>query len=210
MPHKLDGELGDGYAWCAPLGTAHARQDPLKMLASCCPPPNTLHDHDIAITHTHLYTVWPMLLFAACSLLLCCLVIKFSSPCFSVSLSLKHGHARASPPRLASQRRGDSRPAGRARAVAGAHKAPLLAAAACRRGGCVVDCLERGQPPRSLAQSGGADAWRKVGGRAWGHGLLLPGTTHACPRPVDLTIQRARKAAAANSTACTADGMRPA
>ena len=25
MPHKLDGELGDGDAWCVPLGTAHAR-----------------------------------------------------------------------------------------------------------------------------------------------------------------------------------------
>ena len=90
-----------------------------------------------------------------------------------------------------------------------AHKAPLKVHKACRAGRA-ADCLGRGQPPRSLAQGGGADAWRKAGGRTWGHGLLLPGTTHACPRPVDLTIQRARKAAAANSTACTADGMRPA
>ena len=110
---------------------------------------------------------------AACSLLLCCLVIS----CLRVSRFLclsSMGHARASPPRPASQRRGDSRPAGRARAVAGAHKAPLLAAAACRRGGCVVDCLERGQPPRSLAQGGGADAWRKVVGGPGGMVFYCP------------------------------------
>ena len=95
------------------------------------------------------------------------------------------------PARPASQRRGPRR----------AHKAPLLAAAACRAGRA-ADCLGRGQPPRSLAQGGGADAWREAGARdrkravlhaapPWGHSLLLPGTTRvlaiglwilACPQ----------------------------